>query len=185
VKEESAQPQHPGRPYYIVDGYNVIFSSTLSTARRGVEETREYFLRILDAYASRKRVEIAVVWDGSGSPVGKKGGRVKNIFSTRHQSADEKIIKMVQRQHNRKRITVVSDDRRHIIGVIRDLGAQSMGVSVFLDLVGYRLPMKKRKKSNGRKDIRESYDNGDGGEKVGASDLSVEDWLKLFRSRSR
>jgi predicted RNA-binding protein with PIN domain len=161
-----------GRPFYIVDGYNVILRW-----KGNLEENRDYFLKLLDSYASKKKVEITVVWDGSGNPGAGSGGRrrINTIYSAPFRRADDKIIRMVQRMKHRGRVTVVSDDKRHIVGVVKQLGAGSLSVEGFLDLIGFQ---GKGKKGG-------DFDQGSEEEPPPADDLTVEQWLELFRSRQK
>ena len=98
---------------------------------------------------------------------------MKSIYSTPFQKADDKIVRMVQRITDRGRIIVVSDDRRHIIGAVRDLGAGTMSVARFLSLVGFR----------GRKKKKPHPGTDEGVEQPPDDDLTVEQWIELFRSR--
>ncbi len=185
-----------GRPLYIIDGYNVILNRKAFLRGKSLEESRNYFIRLLDSYASRKKVEITVVWDGTGAPVnGIKGAaRVKNIYSTSNRNADEKIVRMVERMNNRKRITVVSNDRKHIVGIVKSLGAHSMTAGEFLSLTGFHRIKGKRGPYNrdtynrdaGKKEggmYNSQYDAFE--EKSGANNLSVDEWLKLFQSKNK
>jgi predicted RNA-binding protein with PIN domain len=167
-----------GIPHYIIDGYNVIFSNGFSSKRVEVNDSREKLIILLDSYAAKKRVELTVVWDG-GEPAGlaKRGARrVKSIYSRGEKNADERIIRMVENARQRGRITVVSDDRRHITGVVKSLGAKAMGTREFLSLIRYTPSRIKRKVSEGKEEdeTKEMID-----------DLSVEDWMRIFRSRGR
>jgi predicted RNA-binding protein with PIN domain len=167
-------------PLYIIDGYNVILNRKAFRQGRSVNESREYFTRLLDAYASKKKVEITVVWDGTGNPSGnQKGGRrIKSVYSNPYQNADEKIVRLVERMQNRRRATVVTDDRRHIVGIVKSLGARSMKVKDFLDMIGYY-----RKKSvSGRASVGNGQNDVSKDEKRIENDLSVEEWLNLFQS---
>ena len=65
MKESSAMQR--GRPLYIVDGYNVTLNRKSFHAGNSLEEARGHLTRLLDSYASRKRIDITVVWDGDGS----------------------------------------------------------------------------------------------------------------------
>ncbi len=170
-------------PYYIIDGYNVILNRKEFLRGRSVNESREYFNRLLDAYASKKKVEITVVWDGSGNSSGnQKGGRrIRSIYSNSNQSADEKIIRLVERMQNRRRVTVVTDDRKHIVGIVKSLGARSMKVKDFLDMIGYFQKKRPyRRVSDGKYPFDVSIN-----EKHIENDLSVGEWLKLFQSRKK
>jgi predicted RNA-binding protein with PIN domain len=165
-----------GRPLYIVDGYNVILSRKSFTENRNLEEARAYLTNLIDSYASKKMIEAVVVWDGDGSYQSDRrgGSRVKNIFTRTNQSADSRIVSMIEKMSDRKRVIVVSDDRRHITGIAVNLGAKSINVQNFLNLLGVRMPSKKMQK-------KKYYDHGN--EKSMADDLSVNEWLKLFKSR--
>ena len=184
MKESSFTGQ--GRPLYIIDGYNVIFNREAFFQGRSIEEKRAYFTRLLDAYATKKKVEITVVWDGSGNSYENNTGarRIKNIYSSNYKNADEKIIYLVERMHKRGRIIVVSDDKRHIVGSVKSLGAHAMSVDTFLGMIGFAGQKGKRKKGGGhypRKDSSYAVDE----EKRVFNDLSVEEWLDLFKSKRR
>jgi predicted RNA-binding protein with PIN domain len=191
-KVKETTPGHEGVPLYIVDGYNVIFSGRNLESGRGIEDSRIKFLMLLGSYSRRKKVEILVVWDGKGGPPGPGRGRsgsvetsplpVKSLQSGEGQSADEKIVRLVERNRKRKRITVVSNDRRHIIGVVKNLGAKTMSVQEFLTLVG--LPPGSAKDGPPRaRGSAGSKPEDAGREKRAAADLSVDDWLTLFESK--
>jgi predicted RNA-binding protein with PIN domain len=165
-----------GKPLYIIDGYNVIFNRKDFRKKRSLEASRNYFARMLDSYASRKKVEITVVWDGSGilSDSIKGTARVTTVYSASNQRADEKIVRMVQGLHNRRRVTVVSDDRKHIVGTVKNLGAHTMCVEEFLNLIGFHGEKQQSSVSSEQTD-----------DKSPADDLSVEQWLKIFYSKSK
>lgn len=170
-----------GRQTYIIDGYNVILGSRWSFDRGDIEQARERFLECLGRYARGKQVSLTVVWDGKGPlPRQEKVRGVRSMFTIPEVSADQKIVRMVEKASNPRSITVVSDDRRHITGIARNLGAQVMGVGRFLDLVqgpaygGKRAPGGECA-STGREPEAEI---------AAADDLSVDEWLRLFRKRS-
>lgn len=166
-----------GIPLYIIDGYNVVFHRSFSSDRKDISRERDRLLRALDAYAARKRVEITVVWDGGFPPEGKRSGaRVRSMYTGEGKSADERIVEIVERAKRRGRITVVSDDRRHIREAVKGLGANVLKVDVFLSLIGYR--------STGRKTARRPQRAHDEEKRV-IDDLSVEDWMRLFRSAKK
>jgi predicted RNA-binding protein with PIN domain len=178
-----------GRPLYIVDGYNVILSRKVFTERRSLEEARAYLTRLIDSYASRKMIEAVVVWDGDNSRNQDKpgGARVKSVFTRGNQSADSRIVSMIERMPNRKRAIVVSDDRRHITGIVANLGAKSIRVNEFLDMLNVRSSSGGRhNRGYSEKDKRSSDDVDDPvNEKSRADDLPVNEWLRLFKSRKK
>ena len=191
-KVNETTPGREGVPLYIVDGYNVIFAGGASKAAAASRTPGSRFLLLLGSYGRRKKVEILVVWDGKGGPQGPGRGRsgsaetpplpVKSLQSGEGQSADEKIVRLVERNRKRKRITVVSNDRRHIVGVVKNLGAKTMSVQEFLTLVG--LPPGSAKEGPPRAGGSAGSKLEDAGrEKRAAADLSVDDWLTLFESR--
>lgn len=173
-----------GSPHYIIDGYNVILNGGYSSGQGhrsdgSVADSRYHFLRSLSNYVRKKRVRITVVWDGGSStayPRSETHDGVQSIYTPPGLSADEQIVRMVEKKPNPRAVTVVSNDRRHIVAVVRNLGSQTMGVEQFLSLIG-----------NGRKSSggtgRKSGHGDASGEKKEANDLSVEDWLKLFQVR--
>ena len=173
-----------GKPRYIVDGYNVILSRKFFTHKRSLEEARAYLTRLIDSYASRKMIEVIVVWDGDGGyrSGGSGGSRVKNVYTSMGQSADSRIVKMVEKMPDRKRAIVVSDDRRHITGIAGNLGARSLKVNAFLDLLGVRMSSKKKTEGEFYGSLNSPMDDQEN-EKSGADDLSVNQWLQLFKSR--
>ncbi len=173
----SSNKRH-GNPLYIIDGYNVILNGRFSSHIKSIPDAQDFLLRLLDSYVARKMVEIIVVWDGKRSVHNGlySGTRVRSIYSNKFQSADEKIVRMVERMENRGRVTVVSDDRRHITGIVKNLGAKSMNVNEFLSLIRF-VPLKGRGfRDEDYPDISEVKNR--------ANDLSVDDWLRLFRLNS-
>ncbi len=83
---------------------------------------------------------------------------------------------------DRKRAIVVSDDRRHITGIAGNLGARSLKVKEFLNLLGVRLPSKKKTDGEYYGSLNSPKED-QGIEKSSADDLSVNQWLQLFKSR--
>ena len=173
-----------GTPHYIIDGYNVILRGGYASGKGSksgvqVEDYRFHFLKVLSAYVMKKRVRITVVWDGGSRgehPRSETRDGVQSIYTPHDMSADEQIVRMVEKQANPRAVTIVSDDRRHIITAVRSLGAQTMSVEQFLSLVG------NGRKAGGRaRRTPEHVD--DAREKKQANDLSVDDWLKLFQVR--
>jgi predicted RNA-binding protein with PIN domain len=165
-----------GVPLYIIDGYNVILHGSFSSNKKDVVRHKESFLRGLDSYAANKRVRMTVVWDGGPPSFSTRGGaRVKNVFSGEQRSADDRIVNMVERSYHRGRIVVVSDDRKHIQQTVKTLGARVMGVDEFLELIGYGLTRRRKRKIMPHEEP----------EKQAVDDLSVDDWLRIFRASGK
>ncbi len=163
-----------GSPHYIIDGYNVILHKSYAYRQEDIGVSRDRFIRLLGAYRMKRRVRMTVVWDGSGSAFSRvtTANGVRCIYTAPTVSADARIVRMVEGMRNRQGLTVVSDDRRHITGWVRSLGAQVMGVEQFLALVDGM----KRKSVSGK-----TPEGGSEDIKKMADDLSVEEWLTLFK----
>jgi len=164
---------------YIIDGYNVIMNLNYAHKNGSIEAARDHFLTILSSYRVKKRVGMTVVWDGKESVYSREEWKngVKSIYTAPYISADEKIVKLVEGMKNKRRVTVVSNDRRHITGIIRNLGVKSMSVDEFLSLTGGQRREKKRYKKT------DSCDHEISTIKKRANDLSVDDWMRLFHSK--
>jgi len=167
-----------GSPHYIIDGYNVILHGSYAHGKEEISASRQRFITLLAAYLIKRRVRMTVVWDGSGSAFSRVANEkgVRCIYTAPGMSADEKIVCMVEEMRNRQEVTVVSDDRRHITGSVRNLGAQVLGVEQFLSLVG---GMKRRREGpRPYEGEREAHAVGEA-----ADNLSVEEWLTLFKAK--
>ncbi|MGQ9616434.1 MAG: NYN domain-containing protein [Spirochaetota bacterium] len=179
-----------GTPEYIIDGYNVILNRVYfpwkGSKKAGFdsfEDRRRDFLRLLDSYAVRKKVSITVVWDAreyTGQVRGNSRSLIRSIYTSPGVSADERIIQMVERSKKVRRITVVSDDRRHIKEIVKNLGAKAMGVKDFLSLIGVYDVVSRMGIGRDHKRI----DEKEAADKSIADDLSIDEWLKLFNSDS-
>ncbi len=164
-----------GTPLYIIDGYNVIFNPKFKDRGGDIERARSALVRYVEDYASRKKVEFEIFWDGGAEVAGarKDGYRVREFFTKSGQSADERIIRRVERLENKRRAIIVTNDRRHIAGIVKYLGTRVMSVEEFLELVA---PVRSNSFINEIEDDNTSED-----EKRIADDLSVDEWLELFR----
>jgi predicted RNA-binding protein with PIN domain len=191
---EETMREKAGVPLYFIDGYNVILSGRYGRtggkagkSRRGgatLEDERFLFQRILSEYVRKKRVRMTVVWDGGSAGMGARSetkNGVRNIYTPFGLSADEQIVRMVEKRANPREVTVVSNDRRHVTGVVRNLGAKTMSVSQFLGLISPNTGGNQRQRAVGdsRDRIEETV------EKKKADDLSVDEWLQLFALNKR
>ena len=121
--------------HYIIDGYNVIKQVPHLTEKK-LEEGRNNFIKFLETHRPQGSLqnEVTVVFDGQSNVCAPEVlSRIRVIFS-QDETADDKIKRMVKNALNRKRITVVSDDKE-IKFFIRKLGAQSSSVKKFLSKV--------------------------------------------------
>jgi predicted RNA-binding protein with PIN domain len=181
---------HAGLPFYLIDGYNVIlnrrfesgWSRGAGTSRKEstAEAGRYLLLQACAVYVRKRRVKMTVVWDGGTAgihPRSETKSGVQSIYTPRGMSADEQIVRMVEKRPNPRELTVVSDDRRHIIGIVRNLGAQTMSVGQFLALIGIA------REGTGQRPRRQEDPHG-GSDKAGKNDLSVGEWMRLFQVKN-
>ncbi len=112
------------RKYY-VDGYNVIFSTFLRDFE--LEKARDYLIQFSRVYVPDV---VIIVFDGKeGIPSAISPSNF--VRFTRGESADDYIKRMVEREKDRSRVFVVTNDKS-IIGYVRYLGAHVMSPDVFM-----------------------------------------------------
>ena len=122
--------------HYLLDGYNIIPQMPLSTLKK-LEDQRQQLIRWIESCRPQgsSRNTVTVVFDGR---VGVWGGgavpsSVQVVFS-QEESADEKIIRMVEEAKHKKNVVVVTDDRS-LKYAVRAQGAKVSGVQTFLGKV--------------------------------------------------
>lgn len=121
-------------PHFIIDGYNLIFSTPLGQAN--LEEARE----ILTMLVLRMGHPVTVVFDGKEGMTEIR--KRPYVVYTKGNSADDYIKKWVESQKDRQGIVVVTKDRQ-IQSYVRNLGAKIMEPEEF-----YKLSQRKPKRTN-------------------------------------
>ncbi len=111
--------------HYIVDGYNVIFSTFLSELE--LQRARDILISFAGSYAPNK---VTIVFDGK---VGVLGPSSENVVFTKGEKADDYIKRMVKNSKERGRVIVVTNDKS-IIGYVRYLGAKTISPKQFIDM---------------------------------------------------
>ncbi len=126
------------RKLYLVDGYNVIFSSALRDLP--LERARESLIRFARIYHPD---EVRVVFDGkTGNPY---PAETREALFSRDHTADDGIVFLVQKHRARyQEIWVVTADRA-LADRVRGLDARVMSPSAFL-----QGPQRIRKKARRR-----------------------------------
>ncbi|OGX18672.1 MAG: hypothetical protein A3K83_00935 [Omnitrophica WOR_2 bacterium RBG_13_44_8b] len=119
---------------YVVDGYNFINHPAYNRANLGMRDER---LQLAD-FIRRNRLtgspknKIILVFDGyPPNQLPDHNDNIEIIFS-RDVSADEKIIRLIEKSSNVKNIIVVSDDKQ-IKFIVKSLGARACGIDEFVN----------------------------------------------------
>ena len=119
--------------HYLLDGYNIIHQMPLSVDIK-LEDQRRQLIRWVESRAPQgsSRNMVTIIFDGKTDVWGGNGGSSSiQIVFAQGQSADEKIIAMVEEAAHKKNIVVVTDDRA-LKYAARALGAKVSGVQAFL-----------------------------------------------------
>ncbi len=112
---------------YIVDGYNLLFSSSFKEwiKKTDLHSARSHLIAFVRSYLPAK---VIIVFDGREDF---PQIEIEGVVFTRGESADEYIKRFVRNHPNPSQVTVVSNDRS-IQGFARSMGARVMGINEFL-----------------------------------------------------
>lgn len=155
----------------IIDGYNLLFTLTRG-ARAGLDVERERNRLLALLAQSLKGRKVVVVFDGSiyrdVLPIGDSQRRGElNLIFTRDESADDRIVRMVEKERDRKGITVVTSDRQ-IRNAVEKMGSATVPSEKFARLVGASAsPAGDEERPSRRKED-------------GITDAEADGWMKLF-----
>lgn len=96
--------------HFVIDGYNLIKQTSVLN-KINLEDSREALIRFLKISRPQGNNPVTVVFDGiEGGFYCRDISGIEVIFSS-HQSADDKIKRMVERSPNPKNMVVVTNDR--------------------------------------------------------------------------
>ena len=96
--------------HFVIDGYNLIKQTSILN-KINLEDSREALIRFLKISRPQGNNPVTVVFDGiEGGFYCRDISGIEVIFSS-HQSADDKIKRMVERSPNPKNMVVVTNDR--------------------------------------------------------------------------
>lgn len=109
---------------YLVDGYNVIFSSP-RLKEMNLEEAREYLISFVNIHYPGKAL---IVFDGKSGVI---TDEKKGVVFTTSGSADEYIKKYIEKNVEKENIVVVTRDRS-IISYVKSFGVDVMQPDKFL-----------------------------------------------------
>jgi hypothetical protein len=120
----------------IIDGYNVI-KDQLGMSAGSLDEQRRWLLRLAAGIVARYRQRLTVVFDGTDpcpGPVPAVRG-VAVVFTSGGESADDRILGIVEGLPAQAPVLVVSSDRE-VRDDSRALGANTTASAAFLRLAG-------------------------------------------------
>jgi predicted RNA-binding protein with PIN domain len=99
--------------YFFIDGYNLLFHE--SEEKGSLQKRREKLIEQLHAAFSQLNLKGTVVFDGSRRGDEESGLSYQSplniAYAPKGQSADEYIVEQIQSIHNRKTLTIVTNDK--------------------------------------------------------------------------
>lgn len=157
-------------PQYILDGYNVIYQvpQFLSVLEQSLEQGRNALIHFVRSYQAGKNWNAIIVFDGDqvgyGSCPQLAATGLSIIFSTPPEKADPLIKRLIQKNPDKRSLTLVSSDRE-LVQFARQQGANSISPKEFYER-GNRPPVN-------HTEMEQKYEaDVSGGE--------IDEWLKLF-----
>ena len=156
--------------YYLIDGYNVIFS--LIQSKESLQTLRHKVIRTLQKQFAKRGISGTLVFDGAHRRDEESGLSYSSpliiAYAPKGQSADDYIIELIETSKNPKQITVVTNDRGLSMHA-KSHGAKVEGNEAFIHWLGGR----RRKKSE--KEPRDTQHNIDRLLKIFEEKLKEED----------
>lgn len=127
--------------YYLIDGYNLIFS--LAESKESLQILRQKVIRALQKQFARRKISGMLVFDGAHRRDEESGLSYSSslvvAYAPKGQSADEYIVEHIEVATNPKQITVVTNDR----GLARHSKSAGAKVQLNDEFIAW---LKKRKK---------------------------------------
>lgn len=151
--------------YYLIDGYNLIFS--LTSHKKNLRTLREETVNYLQTEFKRKKIKGTLVFDGAHRTDEESGLSYSSplivAYAPKGQTADEYIIEKLEISKNPKIITVVTNDR----GLIRQVKGYHAKVLANEEFVHW---LKKKKRVSHNSEPKDSPKN-------------IERLLKIFEKK--
>ncbi len=116
---------------YLIDGNNVMGQRV--GWQRDKSAARQQLLRELAQFAQRKKTRLAVVFDGAPELAIADGSSyrgVKVFYARAGSDADHRILEFVERERNRKALTVVTSDLQ-LLNQVRAYGVRFVRAGEF------------------------------------------------------
>ncbi len=153
--------------YILIDAWNVCFKipGIASLIPDHLETARERFNTLVKSYFSTRKVTYKIVYDGQPDVFSDNIKRNQSIsFSRNPEKADDLIIRLLQREQNKRGITVITSDRQLSLRA-RDFGANVLSSELFVQ------KLKKRDDQKVNKSIKQNP-------QIGQDEIAY--WLKKF-----
>ena len=117
-------------PHLIFDGYNLIYSPSFSRNYRkkdtSIQARREHLVQLISSYLGGKKIRGTIVFDSPNhavvAPVIGGSSKLRVVFASANENADERIVKLALELKDRFAITAVSSDEAHIGSFLRGCG---------------------------------------------------------------
>jgi predicted RNA-binding protein with PIN domain len=135
--------------HFLLDAYNIIYQMP-TLAQGSLEEQRQKLIDLIDAkrpQGSPKNL-ITIVFDGRAAFYNQHTSRTARVVFAQTESADERILRLVDEAKHRKSMVVVTNDRP-VQYAARALGASVMSVAEFMEKAGP--PVSGRKAARGKR----------------------------------
>jgi predicted RNA-binding protein with PIN domain len=162
----------------IIDGYNFIHQvdEFRDALHKSLLNARNKLISKFASYASQKRIEILIIFDGDETVSQKslKSGRVKVIFS-KNEKADAVIKRIVADDKMRSEILVISSDRE-VTDYAKMCGASISNCTDFYEKISY---IKDEDMSSSDYDYEDEYKLKSGNRQL--SEKEIEEWKKIFK----
>lgn len=97
---------------FLIDGYNLLFRYGLE--RHNLQEIRRRLLEQLNRDATRLHLQLTVIFDGPKGEEKLERGHFHSlevIFTGSHESADDRIVKLISEAEKPEKFVVVTSDR--------------------------------------------------------------------------
>jgi predicted RNA-binding protein with PIN domain len=167
-------------PETIVDGNNLMYTidETRRLAIKSVEKGRAELTAMIKRYAEGKGLEVTVVYDGHARETSyeRRDGPLRILLSEAPETADERILKLLRKDPDPTRLTIVTSDLKDIGHLAVSYGAKLVTSGRFADRIGgSRSPSRARARSG--RTTR--------GKQPKVDDKKIEEWLELIKRQRR
>ena len=156
----------------IIDGYNMIHRvpKLNQFLEKSLERARHELILLLKSYLVRAKVQIILVFDGQYSFLGtfedNPNSKLEVIFSKHPMKADPLIKAMIDKEKNKKTLTLVSDDV-DIVNHARGQGTQVLSPVDFYHRIEKRIY---------KNELHNKYD-------INLTEEEIAEWLEIFGAK--